>query len=563
MTERTMDDGGRRPGLGPGLAPGGRRRAVLWAGFAAATAAILTLLVLQYRWLGELERSTALARRAILLKVLDVVSKEAFSDLKASAEPVFGIGHSDLTDEGLSRLGARLDFGRSEGARRLFVYSLRARHALHFLDPGRRALAIPDYSDETLAVWSAVAPWTVLAKKGARADDHRVHSDERDPRHRILLRVIKGPDDRIVGLAGVVIDDSYFAKQALPRAIRSTLSSFPQGDEFAVFVGNEWGESILPDAPKTKKQEWTVSRRLTVPFSDWTIAVQDRRSTPERLARQNFALNMTLSLLLGALLLGAVLLTTRAAAREMRLSSMKSDFVSNVSHELRTPLASIRVFGELMRTGRVSSPEKVLEYGERIETEAMRLGLLVENILDFARIESGRKVYRFAERDLAEVVRSGVALCTARARVAGFRIELEGVEPGLPPVRIDAPAIEQALCNLLENAVKYSGDGRDIGVTLARRGEEVVVSVRDQGIGIPRDEQERIFERFHRVGGSLVHEVRGVGLGLAIVRHIVEAHRGRVEVESEPGRGSIFRVVLPIGASGAAGARPAVAGTPA
>jgi signal transduction histidine kinase len=553
MPQKTGGDGGS-PVPRPWQAPGGRRRAVLWAGFAAATAAVLTLLLLQYRWLGELERSTALARRAVLLKVLDVVSKEAFSELKAAAEPAFGLGAADLSDEGLARLEARLGGGRREGVRRLFVYSLRATHPLHFLEPGTPTLAIPDYSGETLAVWSAVAPWTLLAKKGATADDHRVHSDDRDPRHRILLRVIPDLDARIVGVAGVVIDDSYFTKEALPKAIRSTLSSFPKGDEFAVFVGNEWGEPILPDSPRVPKQQWTVSRRLTPPFSDWTIAVQDRRSTPERLARQNFALNMTLSFALSALLLGAILLTTRTAAREMRLSAMKSDFVSNVSHELRTPLASIRVFGELMRTGRVSSPEKVLEYGERIETEAVRLGLLVENILDFSRIESGRKVYRFEEADLAEIVRSGVAACAARARSAGFRIEMEGPLTSLPKLRIDAAAIGQAIGNILENAVKYSGDGREIGVAVVRRDDEVLVSVRDLGIGIPRDEQDRIFERFHRVGGSLVHEVRGVGLGLAIVRHIVEAHHGRIEVQSEVGRGSTFSLVLPLGAHGAGAA---------
>jgi signal transduction histidine kinase len=536
---------------------------VLWAGFAAATAAILTLLVLQYRWLGELERSTALARRAILTKVLDVVSKEAFGELKASAAPAFGIGAADLSDDGLRRLGSRLGDGRSEGVRRMFVYSLRSRHPLHFHDPATRALAIPDYSDETLAIWSAVAPWTLLAKKGAAVEDHRVHSDERDPRHRILLRAIPDLDGRIVGVAGVVIDDAYFARQALPRAVRSTLSSFPEGNDFAVFVGNEWGEPILPGATRVPKEQWTVARRLTPPFSDWTIAVQDRRSTPERLARRNFALNMTLSAVLATLLLGAVLLTTRTAAREMRLSAMKSDFVSNVSHELRTPLASIRVFGELMRTGRVSGPEKILEYGERIETEAVRLGLLVENILDFSRIESGRKVYRFADADLAEIVRAGVARCAARARNAGFRIELEQVEAALPALPLDAAAIEQALGNILENAVKYSGESREIAVALVRRDDEAIVSVRDHGIGIPRHEQERIFERFHRVGGSLVHDVRGVGLGLAIVRHVVDAHSGRVEVQSEPGRGSTFSIVLPVRPNGTGAARPAPVGTPA
>jgi signal transduction histidine kinase len=210
----------------------------------------------------------------------------------------------------------------------------------------------------------------------------------------------------------------------------------------------------------------------------------------------------------------------------------------------------------------VSSPEKVLESGERVETVAMRLSHLVENILDFSRIESGRKAYRFEDTDLAELVRSGAAACAARSRGAGFQITVD-VEPGLPRLPLDPSAIEQALGNILENAVKYSGDGRAIEVAVVRRGDEAVVSVHDRGIGIPRHEQQRIFERFHRVGGSLVHDVRGVGLGLAIVRHIVEAHRGRVEVESEPGRGSTFSVVLPLGAGAVGEPGPAVIAKPA
>ncbi len=536
--------------------PTRRSRVVLWAGFAAATASLVALLLLQYHWLAELERSTALARRAILLKVLEVVSMEAYGELKGAAEPAFHVDASDLTDQGLPRLALRLG-GPPEAIRTLFVMSLRAKEPLYFLDPKTRTLAVPEYSDETLAVWSAAAPWMLLAKKGAGADNKRVHSDERDPRHRILLRVITNGDGRIAGLAGVVVDERYFAQQALPKAIRSTLSSFPQGEDVGVFVGNERGEPVLPGSSVPPKQQASVSRRLTQPFSDWWIAVQDRRSSAERWARRSFVLNMSLALILALLLLGAILLTTRSAAREMRLSAMKSDFVSNVSHELRTPLASIRVFGELMRTGRVLGPEKTREYGERIETETLRLGQLVENILDFSRIESGRKVYRFEEVDFVELVRRVVAGFSARVRSRGFEVELQGPEAPLPPMSVDSQAVDQALCNILENAVKYSGDARAIGVSLARRGEAVRVAISDRGIGIPREEQGRIFERFHRVGTGLVHEVRGAGLGLAIVQHVVAAHGGRVAVESGPGQGSTFTVELPLRAERVPGAAPA------
>jgi two-component system phosphate regulon sensor histidine kinase PhoR len=245
------------------------------------------------------------------------------------------------------------------------------------------------------------------------------------------------------------------------------------------------------------------------------------------MARTNFYVNLALATLLAAVLLAGVALAMRTAARAMKLSEMKSDFVSNVSHELRTPLSSIRVFGELMRLGRVHEPAKVREYGEFIECESRRLSRLIDNILDFSRIEAGRKVYRAEDQDLAAVVRDVLGAVDVRLRREGFTVELVTPPDPLPPVSIDAGAIGNALSNLLDNAAKYSGSARRIVVSLRSTGDLVSVAVRDFGIGIAREEHERIFDRFHRVGTGLVHDVKGSGLGLAIVKHLVETHGGR------------------------------------
>jgi signal transduction histidine kinase len=225
---------------------------------------------------------------------------------------------------------------------------------------------------------------------------------------------------------------------------------------------------------------------------------------------------------------------------------MKSDFVSNVTHELRTPLASIRVFAEFLKLGRVQSPEQVREYGDYIENETQRLTRLIDNILDFARIESGRKTYRFVDTELRVVVEPVVHSFAVRLAHDGFKLEFVPPETPLPSVAIDRDAIGQALHNLLDNALKFSGDARTIRVTLGREADELVLAVQDHGIGIASTEQRKIFERFHRAGSTLVHDVKGAGLGLSIVQHIVRAHRGRVTVESEPQHGSTFRIYLPV-----------------
>jgi two-component system phosphate regulon sensor histidine kinase PhoR len=252
-----------------------------------------------------------------------------------------------------------------------------------------------------------------------------------------------------------------------------------------------------------------------------------------------------------------VVLALRTASREMKLSQMKSDFVSNVSHELRTPLASVRVFGELLRLGRAGSPEKVREYGELIETESRRLTGLIDNILDLARIESGRKSYDIAAADLEEVVAETLRTCRVSLAQSGFRLAYRGAPEPLPPVPIDRQAVARAVGNLLDNAVKYSGESRQVEVSVRREDGFAVVAVEDHGIGIPRDEQSKVFDRFHRVSTGLVHDVKGSGLGLAIVRHVAEAHGGRVELDSRLADGSVFALWLPLAGTGETAPRAA------
>jgi signal transduction histidine kinase len=224
---------------------------------------------------------------------------------------------------------------------------------------------------------------------------------------------------------------------------------------------------------------------------------------------------------------------------------LKSDFVANVSHELRTPLALIRLYAETLELGRLSAKEKYQEYFRIIREESERLTALINNILDFSRIEAGRKEYEFKETDLAELVRSTLDSYRFQIEQNGFAFE-EKIANDIPPVSVDREAIARSLLNLVNNALKYSKDRKYIGVSLYRSNGSVSLEVQDHGIGIPKAEQDKIFEKFYRCGDPLVHNIKGSGLGLSLVRHIARAHGGDVRVESAPEKGSKFTITLPV-----------------
>jgi len=388
-----------------------------------------------------------------------------------------------------------------------------------------------------------------MRKKGTKIKTTALTADQHDPNNRIILNPITDENWQLVGLTGLIVDETYFKSKVLPDAIKSSLPKFEDGDkeELRVVVRDGHKHQIFPAGEKASPEHDRARRGFQFVFSDWSIALQGDFASPEKWARVNFTYNMTLSAILALVLLAGIGLTIRTALREMKLSAMKNEFVSNVSHELRTPLSSIRVFGEFMRRGRVEDQDKVREYGAYIETESRRLTQLINNILDFSRIESGRIAYNFEPADLEELLAGTLATYAVRLRDKGFEVEYSDPDDHLPEIMLDANAIDRAVANLLDNAVKYSNGDRWIGVKLNSSGDEVSITVSDHGIGIPGDELERIFERFHRVSTGLVHDVKGSGLGLTLVQHIAEAHGGSVTVTSELGKGSTFTIHLPFG----------------
>ncbi len=261
-----------------------------------------------------------------------------------------------------------------------------------------------------------------------------------------------------------------------------------------------------------------------------------------------------LSTIIIAVGLGIVWLAVLA---ERRASRLKSDFIANVSHELKTPLSLIRMFGELVATGKHKGDAR--EYGGIITRESERLAHLIDNVLDFARIEGGKASYDFAEGDMAPVIERALDVCRFRLDKEKLRLHTQ-VDPGLPPVRMDPNAMTLVVLNLVDNAIKYAGDGGEVEVGLRRSPGGVVLTVRDFGPGVPAQEHAAIFERFYRASNARDRNVRGSGIGLSLVQHIAVAHGGRVTVESPvpgetqaagarsdgtAGPGAIFSVYLP------------------
>ena len=532
------------------------RKHTLWVGLIAVLVPLAVLLCLQYRWLVTLEQTSAKAHEATLENYLEAVVDKVEWRYRNDAERVLNVGNYVFLNDRLDKAAYHFKKKGVTGVKRLFVASFvhGNRGKVLYFDPGWSSFTPAEASEEARAIYVAYSPLSTLAHKGGVLPEPvQVFVDHRAPEYPMILNPITDDASRVIGVAGMILDEDHFRNQVLPEAIRESLPDFFSCDQPAVAVWDGRGDLAFNTARLSGPTE--IRKPFSFVFTDWKIGLDSRHATAGQVAKRNFTVNLGLSALLAAVLLGGIVLALRTASREMKLSEMKNDFVSNVSHELRTPLASIRVFGELLRLGRVEHRDKVREYGDYIETESRRLTQLINNLLDFASIESGRKSYKFEEVDVSELVSETLRTFGVRLRQSGFRVVFDGPSGSIPPVRADPGAVAQSLSNLLDNAVKYSyqTENKEIRVGLRRDGDWIAISVQDHGIGIPRDEQRKIFDRFHRVGTGLVHDVKGSGLGLSIVQHIVQAHGGQVTVESRAGEGSTFSILLPVETAGNAG----------
>ena len=372
----------------------------------------------------------------------------------------------------------------------------------------------------------------------------KLRTGEGDPSGRRGLR----PGDNFVALlwrsqtdrmAALAAGPSFVVSRALewvrPLALRQGVKVMPADAEGRAIGGTEQGpwSGQVARSPAETRLPWTLLVASLDPVAD-VVEIAGRR----RILLAAFAV------MIAVVLAGSYFLV-RAIARELEAARLKSDFVSAVSHEFRTPLASMSQIAELFADDRVPEEGQRRQYYGLLVAETRRLKRLVENLLDFARMEGGAKEYRLEALEAVALIEGTVSEFQEEVAPRGYRVELTVETPGMI-LRADGEALRRALWNLLDNAVKYSPDSRTVWMKVAREQNECRIAVRDQGLGISAEEQKHIFDKFARSSSSRAAGVEGTGIGLSMVDRIVRAHRGRIRVESEPGRGSTFTVLLPL-----------------
>jgi signal transduction histidine kinase len=491
-------------------------------------------------------RFTALTFGAVLLAtaILAVLGYLSLRHWEASAELLFREQARDMAVMAAEKIEMTVVKSEEDGLREL-----------------QRLVLARDFRPESIRAWTARTPLVdrvaLVDREGRlvypsewRAEDRTLLAEipqgfwDRGERrhvlvgdHVVLAAVLQGGSRGPV-LAILGRDEEALKRDVLPRSLR----------------GVE-GKSVLAVLDRTDRTVYAAhplagaQRVLTVNFGEalptWRVALyQPGGVSPTVVVERQAMIFMAAFVLLLVVIVLGLGATYRLVRRESEMARLKSDFVASVSHDLKTPLSLIRMFAETLELGRVTEEATRREYYAVITRESERLTRLIDNVLDFSRIEEGRQSYDIFPNAVEPLIQEVLDAFRYPLVQQGFKLEV-AIEPELPEVPLDPAAFKRALANLVDNAIKYSGERRRLRVSARAAGAEVCVEVADEGVGIPAGEVERIFEKFYRVGRSEIQGRRGSGVGLALVKHIAQAHGGRVSVESRPGAGSRFTLHLP------------------
>ncbi len=338
-------------------------------------------------------------------------------------------------------------------------------------------------------------------------------------------------------------------RDAVARDLLEQVVPDPRGPTARVNVVDDDGRVVF--GPTLSKSDLIVAKRFPTTLYAWRLQVAPTASGElAEKARRRRLLEMSLLALSCVVVVAGVVALMLATGQERRLAQLRGEFVANVSHELKTPLALVRMFGELLMTGRVASDDKRKEYLSIIVRESERLTALIENVLDFARVERGKAAYDFAPTDVATVVGRAVDACRYRAETEGIRLEI-AFDDDLGEAIVDERALQLVVINLVENAPKYAPGTEAVRVEVGRDGTiddapAFAIRVVDHGPGIDDEDRDHIFERFYRGKRASDRQVRGSGIGLSLVRFSVDAPEGEVLVRDTPGGGATFVVRIPV-----------------
>lgn len=361
------------------------------------------------------------------------------------------------------------------------------------------------------------------------------------PDHSLFLFAIKLSEDEVV-ICGIIVNTLGFIKENLGPKIQSVAR-----DQFYFSVFDDetdkevYSNDLYESADKNiehKKSLWLMP--------DYQLGIQIKGDTISNLVQERTNFNIYVIILMDIILLIAAILIYRSLRQQMKLAQLKSEFISNVSHEIRTPLAIINMYSETLEMGRIKDESRKKEYYSIINTEANRLSGIVNKILNFSKIESGKREYVFVETDINNLVSEVVEQYKHHFIRKGFTCNLD-LSSDLPKINLDKEAVTDALINLIDNAIKYSTDNKQFNIISKLGNHGVTIEVKDYGIGIDTKYQKLVFDKFYRVtDGNLAHKAKGSGIGLSIVDHIMKAHNGHVNLISQPNEGSSFILNFPV-----------------